>query len=414
LSLAVVTGVGCHLPAWSGTMPPVVPRADACGSGALTAEGASTIQRRPYLQRAEARGVIVAWAGPQAPPAHVAIATVDDPDRTPSAQVAGRPASAASPERAATLAARIEGLEPDVTYCYRLEGHRGPLTDWATLTLAPPPDPARVDRFVVVGDSGDGGAAQQALARRMASVPMDAILFLGDIAYGSGTRAQLQTRFFDVYHGLFQRVPVYSAIGNHDDASAHGQAFHDAFVLPGNERWYAFDLGDVHFVVLDTTQIGAAQAAWLEADLATASRRFTIVLAHHPPYTAARRGPSRSFQRTFVPILARHGVDLVLSGHEHHYERSQPLDGVVYVVSGGGGARLTPVGRAGHTRVARAVHHYLALEVRADALVLRAIDIDGNTFDELVLRERPGRGSRTASSPAAAPTGAIASSPARR
>lgn len=401
-AFAAILGA-CNLPAWSGTMPPVVPRADACGSGALTATGRA-LARRPYLQQATERGVTVAWAGA---PARVVVALRDDATRTPIAEVAGRPAGTA-----ATLAARVGDLDPRTSYCYRLDDDRGPLTAWATLTLAPPADPERVDRFVVVGDSGVGSAAQHALARRLATVPADAILFLGDIAYGSGTRTQLQTRFFDVYAELFQRLPVYAAIGNHDNATQRGRPYEEMLVLPGNERWYSVDLGDVHFVVLDTTQIGAAQAAWLEADLAAAQRRFTVVLAHHPPYTAAWRGPNRKFRRTFVPILQRHGVDLVLSGHEHHYERSHVVAGIVYIVSGGGGAPLTRVGKGGHTRVARAVHHYLALEVRSDQLVVRAVDIDGKTFDEVIL---PDRRARTAETPSRhPPSRRVAGSDARR
>lgn len=398
-------------------MPPVMPLQDPCGSGAVTPEGAAKIHRLPYLQRPERDGVTVAWAGLPEDAPRVVVAAAADPTRATIAEVAGRYPGSAGDERARRLelydeyndradpgdddddddagkpeadelymlAARVAGLDPGERYCYRVESDRGPLTDWATLTLAPPPDPDRVDRFVVVGDSGSGSAAQLALARRITNVPMDAILFLGDIAYKRGTHEQLQTRFFDVYSGLIQRVPVYSAIGNHEIRTQGGRPFEEVFVFPGNERWYSFQLGDVHFVVLDTTQIGPAQATWLDEDLASASRRFTVVLAHHPPFTAAWRGPSRGFRRWFVPILERHDVDLVLSGHEHHYERTRPIGGIHYIVSGGGGGRLSPPGISGHTKLTRAVHHFLTLAVTRDALVLRAIDIHGLVFDELVI-----------------------------
>jgi len=410
LSVAAVTVAvaGCRAPPWNGAMPPVAPRQDPCGSGALTGAGATAIHRRPYLQSPRPRGVVVAWAGfPEHAP-RVVVAAADDPARAPIARADGRFPGPSDDERARRrelheevgdpgdfdaedfyrLAARIDGLEPGGRYCYRLEDDRGPLTDWATLTLAPPPDPARVDRFVVLGDSGTGAPAQLAIARRVASQPMDAILFLGDIAYRSATHERLQERFFDVYGELFQRVPVYSAIGNHERRNAQGRPFAEAFVLPGNERWYSFELGDVHFVVLDTNQIGRVQAAWLDADLATAARRFTVVLAHHPPFTAARRGPSRAFRRWFVPVLERHRVDLVFSGHEHHYERSRPIGGIVYVVSGGAGGGLTQVGESAHTQVALAVHHFVTLEVHRDRLVVRAIDIDGKTVDQFTVRPR--------------------------
>jgi hypothetical protein len=286
------------------------------------------------------------------------------------------------------VAAPVRGLPPGEAYCYRLENDRGVLTDWASLTLAPRADDQRVDRFVVLGDTGNGSRAQIALARQLLTVPMDAIMFVGDLAYRSGTYEQLQHRFFAIYADLFAHVPVYPVIGNHDNRTARGRPFEEAFVLPGNERWYSFDLGDVHFVALDTTQIGATQASWLDRDLRAASRRFTVVLGHHPPFTAARRGANRGFRRWFVPIIERHHVELVITGHEHHYERTRPIDGVQYVVTGGGGGRLTPAGRNADTKVARAVHHFVRLTVEDSTLAVEAVDIDGRVIDRVEVRDR--------------------------
>ena len=405
-------------------MPPVVPREDRCGTGAITEQGTLRIQRVPYLQSAEPDAVVVAWAGPPDGKPRVEVALAADGKPKPIAEViAGFPGTAArerqarrafhaeftedadeadadDPEDPAErfeaedaadfylLAAQVANLEPGTAYCYRVIDDHGPLTEWATLAHAPPPDPDRVDRFVVLGDVGRGNAAQRALASRIQGLPMDAILFVGDLAYYQGTYAQFQTKFFTIYDDLFRRVPVYAAIGNHDAETQGGRPFEDLFVLPGNERWYSFDLGDVHFVVLDTTQIGAEQARWLDEDLAKADRTFTVVLGHHPAYSGALRGPSVAFQDTFSPIIARHGVELVIAGHEHHYERHGPIAGVVYIVSGGGGATLTPVTPTRWTRRYRVVHHFLTLAAEKDALVVKAIDIDGKTFDEIRIPPR--------------------------
>jgi hypothetical protein len=429
--VAVLVAIaGCHLPRWNGKVPSPVPREDPCGSGAVTQIGRTSIHRRPYLQRSTASGASVVWAGdPDAGP-RVAISVETDVDRSPIATVratyAGTPADEAArratfreeledyddsdiggalddadldddiDERGADLdadelyllAATIRGLSGDDAYCYRVEDNRGALTEWAQLTLAPPPDARRTDRYVVLGDTGNGSPAQLALARRIATLPMDALLFLGDIAYNSGTAEQLQSRFFEVYADILPHVPSYVAIGNHDNRTAGGRPFEEAFVLPGNERWYSFDSGDVHFVVLDTTRIGEAQARWLDADLENAKRQFVIVLGHHPPFSASRRGDSTAFQRWFVPTIERHQVELVLTGHEHHYERVGPIHGVQYIVSGGGGGRLTAARRNGLTTVSRAVHHYLTLAVRDDTIVVHAVDIDGNVFDEVTIRDR--------------------------
>jgi hypothetical protein len=289
------------------------------------------------------------------------------------------------------LAARITGLAPDATYCYRLETDQGALTDWGTLRTAPPASTTRPLRFVALGDSGAGTAAQLAVAKRLGTVPFEAMLFLGDIAYPRGSYDQLQTRFFEVYAPYLARAPAYAAIGNHETWTDGGAPFDDVFVLPGNERWYSFDWGHVHFVFIDTNRIASDSLAWLERDLAGRDprTRWTIVVGHHPPFSAAQRGPVHALRTRLVPILERHRVDLVLNGHEHHYERTLPIRGVTYVTSGGGGGSLTPPGVTRDTRYTEEVHHFLAIEVTRTRLSLRAIDVEERLVDELELTRPP-------------------------
>jgi acid phosphatase type 7 len=383
---------GCALPAWRGELPPPAPIADPCGTGAFTAVGKDRMQRAPYLQHVGEHTAMVVWAGEAAGGPRVALVPATDAERRSPTTFAGahpgeahresaRSGGPAAPADFHVLAARVEGLEAGQRYCYRIESDRGPLTEWATLTAAPPADADRPLRFVVIGDTGNGSLAQLALARRISALKMDAILHVGDLAYPAGTYARLQSRFFDVYADILRRVPVYAAIGNHDERAASGEPFEDAFLLPGVDRWYSFDVGRVHLVVLDTMNIAEAQAAWLERDLTASTRKFTIVIGHHPPYTSAWRGPSRTYREWFVPILEKHHVTLCVSGHEHHYERSPPIGGVTYIVSGGGGGDLTPV-RAGTNAVRTAiVHHFLTIDVTKDDMTVRAIDIDGNLVD---------------------------------
>lgn len=399
-------------------MPATAPDADPCDGQDRPTARARSVHRVPYLQNVGETSATVVWAGIPDGGQHVELARKNDTDHAVIATYAGvHPAppsiaaaqaeelidelhddidyddddtvdeiadEALEAEDYYELAARIDDLRPGVRYCYRLADDTGPLTGWASLTLAPKPDARRVDRFVVLGDTGTGHPAQLALARGITHVSMDAILFLGDNAYGSGTHGQIQRRFFDVYADTFRRVPVYAALGNHDVRASGGRPFLEAMVLPGNERWYSFDLGDVHFVVLDTTRIGREQAVWLERDLATRDRQYTVVLAHHPPYSSGKHGDSAKVRAWFVPIFERHHVDLVLSGHDHHYERRVARRGQpVYIVSGGGGAKLHDAdGSETSARVA-IVHHYLIVEAHADRLRVCAIDIEGNAFDEI-------------------------------
>jgi hypothetical protein len=409
-AIALTTGVSSSLRGCSRPISPVeraslAARQDPCGTGAPTLLGRETLYRTPYLQNFESTLGHVAWAGLPTPGQTVVVAALEGGAPRVVARARGIPAMPADvaarerarfyarlaqgeeidPEHYFLLVARIDGLDPGTRYCHRLESPGGPLTHWASMRTPPSHGTGARGRFVVLGDSGNGSNEQRELARRIESLDLDMILFASDIAYPDGAHDELQSRFFDVYDSVFRRVPVYAAIGNHERESPGAQPFERSLVLPGNERFYSLDWGDVHFIVLDTTHIGAAQAAWLERDLAANTRAIRVVLGHHPPVTSARRGPSRAYLEWFVPILERHRVELVLSGHEHHYERSIPIRGVTYVVTGGGGADLYPVGSSWHTARARSVHHFVLIDVEGSRLTSSAIDISGRVFDRFTI-----------------------------
>ena len=246
-------------------------------------------------------------------------------------------------------------------------------------------------RFVAFGDSGGGGSDQRAVVAQLRTVPFDFMIHLGDIAYESGTRAQLDGAFFQMYADLLEDFPVFPASGNHEYETEDAAPFREAFALPENggpagvERWYSYDWGDVHFAVLDTERIGAPQAAWLEADLTANHRPWTIVYFHRPPFSSGDHGNDGNVQKYFVPILVSHHVPLVLNGHEHDYERSKPIDGVTYVVSGGGGRGTRAVGQSSFTAFSAAVIHFLYVTVEGRQLTLHAIDGTGQEFDSLRL-----------------------------
>jgi hypothetical protein len=155
-------------------------------------------------------------------------------------------------------------------------------------------------------------------------------------------------------------------------------------VLPEPERYYAFDWGDVHFVAIDTTQRDAKQLVWLDADLSNNKLPWVIVFGHHPMYTNSLRGPQMWIRRAFANIFTRHHVDIVLTGHEHHYERFR-VAGVNYLVSGGGGGQLTRFFHGSRALKQATVHHFLAFEVSTKELVMRAIDISGHEIETLRL-----------------------------
>jgi 3',5'-cyclic AMP phosphodiesterase CpdA len=244
---------------------------------------------------------------------------------------------------------------------------------------------------VALGDSGHGGADQRAVARQLETVPFDFIIHLGDIGYDAGSRANLEDNFFKVYAHLLESVAVFPASGNHEYNSADAAPFREVFMLPENggpeglERWYSYDWGGVHLVVLDTERMGPVQAAWLDADLAANRLPWTVVYFHRPPFSSGHHGNNADVQRYFVPLFVQHRVPLVLTGHDHHYERTSPLDGVTYIVSGGGRRGTREVGRSSFTTFSLAVCHFVYLTISGDTLNGHAIDGVGQEFDSFAV-----------------------------
>jgi 3',5'-cyclic AMP phosphodiesterase CpdA len=382
-SLAVFLMLGsCYsLPTWSGDVAvhPVEREAIArCGTGALTADGKARITRPPYLQSTTTTSTTIVWGSEQAPRGEVILR---EPD--------GDEVSRASAERAGPALAKavVEKLEPTHLYCYQLVADGVALTEPAPLATAAAPGMRKPIRFVALGDSGNGSAAQDAIAKRMSEVPFDFMIFLGDIAYEDGTAKQLEAYFFAVYREFLRYVPAYPSIGNHERHTRKGQPYFDAFVLPHTERYYAWDWGDVHFVAIDTTQRDARQIAWLDADLRATKQPWKIVFGHHPMYTSSvRTAGSRSIRKAFAKVLTDNKVDFYLSGHEHHYERFRVAN-VNHVISGGGGARLMYFWSNLKAMAQAARHHFLAFEVSATHLEMRVIDINGEEIESVKLEK---------------------------
>jgi hypothetical protein len=197
-------------------------------------------------------------------------------------------------------------------------------------------------------------AVRDAYARASAGIHTDLILTLGDNAYPDANEMQFDVRFFDVYRSEFKHSVLWPAFGNHDARNASSKnesgVYFDLFTLPrlgeaggvGSEAeaWYAFDFGNAHFICLDSEGSDLSEHGrmipWLRRDLAANSLHWTIAFWHHPPYSKgshdsdSETGNDRrmmEMREKVVPILEAAGVDLVLCGHSHLYERSHPLHG---------------------------------------------------------------------------------------
>jgi 3',5'-cyclic AMP phosphodiesterase CpdA len=391
-----------HLPIWSGKVTvTAMERASIakCGTGALTSRGATYISRQPYLQSTTTTSTIVVWGSTEdkgqvvlREPGGDVVATataeyVGDADRRAARLAAQhREGKELDADEFYVVAARFNKLEPGHLYCYQLVAGDVALTEPAPLTTAAPPGKDSL-RFVALGDSGTGGAAQLAIAKRISAVTFELMLFLGDIAYEDGSSRHLQSNFFAVYRDFMRYTPAYPTIGNHERRTRLGRPYLEAFVLPEPERYYSFDWGDVHFVAIDTTQRDAKQLVWLEDDLTKNKLPWVIVYGHHPMYTNSMRGAQQWIREAFANIVTRHSVDIVLAGHEHQYERFR-VAGVNYIVSGGGGGQLTRFHDRSEALKQATVHHFLSFEVTAKTLDMKAIDISGNEIETLHLTKQ--------------------------
>ena len=249
------------------------------------------------------------------------------------------------------------------------------------------PGPGAVLRIGVYGDVRGGHATHRKLVGQMLREGLDLVAVTGDMVLHGADEADWQ-RFFAVTRELLAQVPYLPAVGNHDVGWGGAAAANadDIFALPSGPAnrplgtyWYSRDVSDVHLVFLDSNAYERAdQEAWLEADLAAARARKVraiIVFTHDGPYARGYHGGSALARDRYVPILAKHKVDLVLSGHDHIYQRGEK-NGLRYVVTGGGGASLYGIrcgveGRPkcavddGMIHVARE-HHYVVLTIGRD------------------------------------------------
>ncbi len=202
-------------------------------------------------------------------------------------------------------------------------------------------------KFWVIGDFGMASTVQtnvrNSFTNYTAGQKINGWIWVGDNAYATGTDAEYQAKVFNIYPSQFKNIPVFPSPGNHDYASsgylsanALGLNFPYFYIfnLPkgsGTEKYYSTDYGNVHFISLDSygsyNTSSSAMYQWLLNDLTNNTQQWTVVYFHHPPFTKGSHNSdidieSVNTRTNLVPLLESFGVDLVLSGHSHNYERS--------------------------------------------------------------------------------------------
>ncbi len=306
-----------------------------------------TVTRGPYLQMSTPSSIVVRW--------RTGVAT--------DSRVSYGPAQGklTSQVDQATLRTEHEvqltGLTPDTTYYYAIGSTTATSAggDADHFFITPPkPGVEKPVRVWVIGDSGTANRNARAVRDGYSAAKGDTYtsvwLMLGDNAYRDGTDHEYQKAVFEMYPSLLRQTVLWPTLGNHDGHSADSDTqsgpYYDIFTLPrrgeaggvpsGTEAYYSFDYANVHFICLDSHDSdrspGGPMLTWLQKDLAATTQKWIIAYWHHPPYSKGSHDSDREsglmrVRKNVLPILESYGVDLVLSGHSHSYERSFQVHG---------------------------------------------------------------------------------------
>jgi 3',5'-cyclic AMP phosphodiesterase CpdA len=244
-------------------------------------------------------------------------------------------------------------------------------------------------RFAVIGDSGTGEKPQFQVAEQMIAMhrpfPFDFTLMLGDNIYGSKSPEDFRRKFQEPYQPLLDAgVKFYASLGNHDETA---EREYKPFNMNG-KQYYSFRKGNAEFFALDSNYMDPQQLKWIDQQLEASDATWKICFFHHPLYSDGRtHGPSIDLRKQLEPVFVAHGVNLVLSGHEHFYERLKPQKGIAYFVLGSSG-QLRPH----NIRVSQDTEKafdtdrtFMLMEIAGDQLYFQTFSRTGETVDSGVL-----------------------------
>jgi len=241
-------------------------------------------------------------------------------------------------------------------------------------------------RFAIIGDMGTGEKPQYEIAAQMegsrAKTKFDFVLMLGDNIYGA---KDMKKKFEDPYQPLLDAgVKFYASLGNHDDPN---ERFYKPFNM-GEKRYYSFKKGNAEFFALDSNYMDQQQLDWLTKALRDSNSAWKICYFHHPLYSDGKfHGPDTDLRARLEPILQANGVRVVLSGHDHVYERIKPHGGIYYFVLGNSG-ELRPHDLKPSPDTAKGFdtdRDFMLMEVAGDQLYFQTIARAGETIDSGVI-----------------------------
>ncbi len=329
------------------SMPFLLALALFSGVTTVAPVAAQTVTRGPYLQRGTPDSVVVRWRTNYATDSRV----------TYGAAPGVVDGQATSLNLATDHAVLLTGLDPATVYYYTVGTTSQTLAGGDAehyFRTSPVVGSTEPQRIWVLGDSGTADdrarAVRDAYLGYTGNMHTQTWLMLGDNAYSDGRDSEYQRAVFDMYPSTLQKSVLWSTLGNHDGRSASSDSqsgvYYDLFTLPrqgeaggvasGTEAYYSFDVGNVHYVCLDSYDSDNSPTGpmltWLENDLASTDQTWIVAFFHHPPYSKGSHDSDSSssleeIRQNAVPILEAYGTDLILTGHSHSYERSFLIDG---------------------------------------------------------------------------------------
>lgn len=288
----------------------------------------------------------------------------------------------------------IDGLVLGRTYTYRLVGPdlRSDVYRFRTV-----PTEANEVSFIVYGDSRSQPDIHRQLVEQMIKCNVDFVVHTGDLVARGEDYSSWDPQFFRPLKGLMEQVPMYIAKGNHD---GHDGTYERLLIPPGEQNSFTFDCGPLHYFCADNVS-NAKDAARLAADIirdAGASKAPWKFVSYHVPSVNFGGHWSNWQQKDVLPGFAGAGIDFVVTGHSHEYERFRPVappeptgSYVTYMTTGGGGAPLARLEPTDLHACAKAAFHFCLFHIKSDVLTMDAIGPDGRVLDHLEITKKGGR-----------------------
>ncbi len=250
-------------------------------------------------------------------------------------------------------------------------------------------------RLLVYGDNRTLFFMHEEVTAQMLNAEPDLVVNVGDLVTDGNVYDQWDQEFFWPAEGLLRRVPMFVAIGNHEQDADH---FYELLSQPPPENYFTFTYGNSFNIVLDSNPdklyAGSEQLLWFEEaaySAAAQSATWLFAYAHHPPYSEGWDAPGYDgdlhMRELIVPVAEDAGIDLFWNGHTHDYERGA-LNGVTWIITGGGGASLDSFQQNfDHILVYESAWHYVQVDIAGPHATVSAVDLQGVELDRFTLTQ---------------------------